>query len=116
MSTRKKPKTKRAYVSRPSQITKRAPTKRLKRRRAKNVAKPRKGFFPNPAPIKYVIAASRANGRGPRMFYDGKNFSQRTPMLFLTVKEASTKARALIKQFNILHDYRVGVEHAPRPR
>lgn len=38
-----------AYVKRPSQITKKAPTKRLATRRIKNLQVPR-GVFPNPAP------------------------------------------------------------------
>lgn len=36
------------YVKRPSQITRAAPTKRLVKRRTKVVAKPKKGYFPNP--------------------------------------------------------------------
>lgn len=36
------------YVNRPSQITKKAPTKRLKKRRTINLQSPR-GVFPNPA-------------------------------------------------------------------
>lgn len=37
------------YVNRPSQITKKAPSKRLKKRRTKNLQVPR-GVFPNPSP------------------------------------------------------------------
>lgn len=37
------------YVNRPSQITKKAPTKRLKKRRTINLQTPR-GVFPNPSP------------------------------------------------------------------
>ncbi len=42
--------TKDAYVKRPSQITRKTPTKRLVKRRVKKVASPKvtKGFFPNP--------------------------------------------------------------------
>lgn len=52
-----------AYVRRPSQITRKTPTKRLVKRRVKKVAAPKatKGFFPNPiekrvsrGPIKFV--------------------------------------------------------------
>ncbi len=52
------------YVNRPSQITKKSPTKRLKIRRAKNLQSPR-GVFPNPLSAKkhYVIQA----WKGPRM-------------------------------------------------
>lgn len=42
------------YVNRPSQITKKSPTKRLKTRRAKNLRSP-KGVFPNPARKNPVI-------------------------------------------------------------
>lgn len=38
-----------AYVNRPSQATKAAPSKRLKARRAKRAAQPVKGYFPNPS-------------------------------------------------------------------
>jgi len=37
-----------AYINRPSQITRKSPTKRLKRRRAEAVKHPVKGRFPNP--------------------------------------------------------------------
>lgn len=41
--------TENAYINRPSQITRKSPTKRLKRRRAEAVKHPVKGRFPNPA-------------------------------------------------------------------
>lgn len=115
MKQKTKP-TKKRYIARPSQITKQVPTRRLRKRRAKNLRTSKKGFFPNPAPIKYVIVAQRASGKGPRMVFDGKNFSQRTPVTFDTVQKAATKARALIKQHSILHKYRVLIGHAPRPQ
>lgn len=37
-----------SYVKRPSQITRKTPTKRLVQRRTKNKAAGRKGYFPNP--------------------------------------------------------------------
>jgi len=47
-SAARKPAAKRAYVNRPSQATKKPPTKRLKARRAANVRG--SGMFPNPKP------------------------------------------------------------------
>lgn len=44
----KKGSTPRAYINRPSQTTKAKPSKRLKRRRAKNIAQGRTGSYPNP--------------------------------------------------------------------
>lgn len=116
MSAKKKSVTKKSYVARPSQITKRAPTKRLRKRRVKNVAKPRKGFFPNPAPIKYMIVARRS-ASAPKMHFDGKNFSQRKEVeKFDTVAGAESKARRLIAAHPVLRKYRVSIEHCPRPR
>lgn len=116
MRAKKKAPKKRSYVSRPSQITKRAPTKRLRKRRVKNVAKPRKGFFPNPAPIKFMIVARRS-ASGPKMHFDGKNFSQRKEVeKFDTAVSAEAKARRLIGLHPVLRKYRVSIEHVPRPR
>lgn len=44
-----------AYVRRPSQITRKTPTKRLVKRRVKKVAAPKatEGFFPNPVEARY---------------------------------------------------------------
>src|SRR3990172_8905674 len=39
---------KKAYVARPSQITRRKPSVRLLKRRTENVRRPAKGYFPNP--------------------------------------------------------------------
>lgn len=115
VTPRKNP-AKRSYVSRPSQITKRAPTKRLRKRRAKNVAKPRKGFFPNPAPVKFMIVARKSKA-GPKMHFDGKNFSQRKEVeKFDTAVIAESKARRLIAAHPVLRKYRVSIEHVPRPR
>ena len=45
------------YVNRPSQITKKAPTKRLKKRRTVNLQSPR-GVFPNPKNVTRHIGLS----------------------------------------------------------
>lgn len=48
-----------SYVRRPSQITRKSPSKRLVRRRVKRVAKPVKGFFPNPAVLRWPANTPR---------------------------------------------------------
>lgn len=42
------------YVTRRSQMTGKPPTKRLKKRRAKAVAAPKKGYFPNPGKVRVI--------------------------------------------------------------
>lgn len=42
------------YVARRSQMTGKPPTKRLKKRRAKAVAAPKKGYFPNPGKVRVI--------------------------------------------------------------
>lgn len=42
------------YVARRSQMTGKPPTKRLKKRRAKVVAAPKKGYFPNPGKVRVI--------------------------------------------------------------
>lgn len=112
--------TKKRYVSRPSQITKKAPTKRLRKRRAKNLRTSKKGFFPNPVKprvvsvVSYVITARRSKG-SPKMTFDGKNFSQRKPVTFAKDELALNKARALVKRYPILRKYRVAIETHARP-
>lgn len=49
---RKNPAPRKRAISRPSQVTKKAPTKRLVSRRKAAAKKPVKGYFPNPAPGK----------------------------------------------------------------
>lgn len=44
----KKGSTPRQYINRPSQTTKKKPTKRLRKRREKNIAQGRTGSYPNP--------------------------------------------------------------------
>lgn len=57
----RKPAAKRAYVNRPSQATKKPPTKRLKARRAANVRG--SGMFPNPKPrFQYLVHVVAADG------------------------------------------------------
>lgn len=100
-----------SYVSRPSQITKRAPSKRLKKRRRKNIKSPHAGFFPNPSrrPILFVITAQK--GKGPKMHYDGTKFSQRERVkTFPTMEAAQRKALELLKQFSILRNYSIRIE------
>lgn len=59
----KKPAAKRAYVNRPSQATKKPPTRRLKARRAANVRG--SGMFPNPMPHR-VYRVYNVNADGTR--------------------------------------------------
>lgn len=74
-----------AYVNRPSQITRKAPTKRLKARRTERVAHPVKGTFPNPIPKMTLYAT------GP---FDSSQFMVRTAY-FLDRKEAVQYAQAI---------------------
>lgn len=107
---RKNPARKGNYVSRPSQITKEAPSKRLRKRRRKNLAKPRKGMFPNPSgrPL-YLLTIQR--GKGKKMHYDGKHFSERPRIHFFpSAGLAAKKGRELQGQFPILNGYTMRVE------
>lgn len=98
----------RSYVNRPSQITKGPPSRRLKRRRKRNVKAPKRGFFPNPRPLLYKICIQK--GKGPKMHFDGQKFSQRARVTLLPKDRAITKARGLMKQFPVLRPYRMTVE------
>lgn len=108
----------RAYINRPAERTRRAPTRRLKRRRSANRVKK---FFPNPNsryhPLKsgtrprsgFVIGAKK--GKGKKMFFTGEKFSDfGKPEFFSTQTGAVTKAKALIEQYPILKGYDVTVE------
>lgn len=98
-----------SYVKRPSQITKRKPSARLRKRRVKNIKKPVKGRFPNPRPLLFIITAKK--GAGKKMHFDGTNFSERAKVkMFPTMGEAETKAQALLKSFPVLRGYRVMIE------
>lgn len=97
------------YVRRPSQITKKKPTKRLRKRRGKNFDRPTKGRFPNPTKRGYVICIKR--GTGPKMHYDGEKFSQRAKYHVFPTKDAALKkARAFLAKYRVLHKYAVTVE------
>lgn len=105
---RKRAKRAKTYVSRPSQITKKAPSKRLRRRRVKNVKSPKRGFFPNPRPLLYIITAQ---GTGKKMHFDGTKFSERERVsTFSTVDAAQRKALELLKRFPVLRKYKIAVE------
>lgn len=98
-----------SYVTRPSQITKQAPSKRLRKRRRKNIVKPVKGRFPNPRPLLFIITAQK--GSGKKMHFDGKNFSERTRVsTFKSMDDAERKAQTLLKTFPLLRSYRIMVE------
>lgn len=100
---------KKAYVRRPSQITRAAPSKRLRKRRRKNITAPTKGRFPNPRPLLFIVTAKK--GSGKKMHFDGKNFSERPRVkTFGTMVEAEAKARQLLKSFPILRTYKLFVE------
>jgi len=51
-------------ISRPSQVTKKAPTKRLVARRKKAAAKPVKGYFPNPRKAEKLVTLQIEIDRG----------------------------------------------------
>lgn len=98
-----------AYIRRRSQITKKPPRKRLKKRRAKNFDAPRKGRFPNPRPLLFILTAKR--GAGKKMHFDGKHFSERTRVkLFATAEAANKVGLALLRKFSILRGYKLKVE------
>lgn len=58
-----RPRTKRAYINRPSERTKATPTARLRKRRAKLVEKPAPGYFPNPRKRRKPIWAVGCDGK-----------------------------------------------------
>lgn len=63
-AAKRAPAKKSAYVNRPSQATKKAPSKRLKARRAANVRG--SGMFPNPASkVSHTLYAVEARSSGP---------------------------------------------------
>lgn len=99
-------------VGRKSQITGKAPSGRLKKRRRKNTVK---GRFPNPRPLMYIITAKAS---GKKMHYDGTRFSERAKIkLFRSSETAHEYALGLIERFPILRRYRVAVEdNRPPPK
>lgn len=98
-----------ASRTRPSQITKKSPRKRLRKRRAKNFDRPTKGRFPNPSKTGFVVCIQKGNG--PKMHYDGVKFSQRpTRKVFPSQAIALRKAREFLAKFPTLRKYRVTVE------
>lgn len=80
-----------AYVTRPSQITKKKPSNRLVRRRRKVVASPRKGYFPNPL---HVLRLQKKAGRIWRTF-------DKRPYSAENVTEMKELARKLAVQWNV---------------
>lgn len=97
------------YIRRPSQITKKSPRKRLRKRRAKNFDRPTKGRFPNPVKTGFRICIQK--GSGPKMHFDGVKFSQRpTVKGFPSQAIALRKAREFLAKFPTLRKYRVTVE------
>lgn len=97
------------YIRRPSQITKKKPTKRLRKRRGKNYDRPTKGRFPNPSRKGFKICIRKGNG--PKMHYDGEKFSQRPhPRTYPTQAAAMKEGRFLLTKFRVLKKYRVTVE------
>jgi hypothetical protein len=93
------------YVNRPSEATKKPPTKRLKERRAKNKGG---GYFPNPV-TGYVIYAQR--GSGPRMHYKGEKFTTNgKPQLFSSQHDAAKAAQEILDNHSVMRTYRVTVE------
>lgn len=97
------------YIRRPSQITKKSPRKRLRKRRAKNFDRPTKGRFPNPVKTGFVICIQK--GKGPRMCYDGEKFSQREKRKVFPSQAAALKeGQWLFTKFRVLRKYRVTVE------
>lgn len=98
------------YIRRRSQITKKAPRKRLKKRRAINFDRPRKGRFPNPRPLLFILTAKK--GKGKKMHYDGTNFSERARVsTFPSMDAAQRKGLELLRKYgHALRGYRLKVE------
>lgn len=93
--------------NRKSQITKEAPSLRLKKRRRKNT---NHGRFPNPAPLLYIITAKAPGTGSKRMHYTGTKFSDsRRVKLYGSKKEALTEAQALVDTYAVLKRYRIAV-------
>lgn len=99
-----------AYIRRRSQITKKPPRKRLKKRRAKNFDRPTKGRFPNPRLMLYILTAKK--GVGKKMHFDGKHFSERARVsTFATMDAAQKKGLELLRKYgHALRGYKLRVE------
>jgi hypothetical protein len=107
-----------AYINRRSQITKKSPRRRLKKRRAVNFDRPKKGRFPNPGsgtrrnsrPLLFILTAKK--GAGKKMHFDGTNFSERARVsTFPTMEKAQTKGLELLRKYShALRGYRLKVE------
>lgn len=119
-------------VAASEQITAARKRRAIKRQlRAKGVTVPKESEYDlpalrklrtaNPAPLGFAIFARK--GKGPRMHYDGKKFTNNgTPKLYGKTSVASSAGRALLKRYPLLKSYRVTVEPVnarkgnPRPK
>lgn len=102
------PKGSKAYIRRASEATEKRPTKRLRKRRAKNRVR---RTFPNPAPKGFVLYARK--GSGSRMYYTGRSFStHESPVIFKTAASALNTSKFLIDAYPLLWQYKLTVESA----
>lgn len=93
----KRPVPKKRAVSRPSQITKKAPTKRLVARRKIAAKKPVKGYFPNPLQEKMSVNKGKANF--PYLVQRQNTENWNTSAAFKTKSEAFIFARELAAKY-----------------
>lgn len=103
-----------AYIRRPSEATKKSPTKRLRKRRAKNRVR---RTFPNPKgrpPQGFALYARK--GSGPKMVYNGRSFTNHDkPVVFPTTKSADDTGKFLIDAYPLLKQYALTIEPARPP-
>lgn len=88
--------------------TRRKVVKKAPRKKARKASPPKV--------TRYAIFARK--GSGPRMHFDGKNFSQRATMKsYATAKEAYNTALTLMRKFSVLRKYALTIEgsHSSRP-
>lgn len=84
-------------ISRPSQVTKKAPTKRLVARRKVAAKKPVKGYFPNPLQEKMSVNKGKANF--PYLVQRKNTENWNTSAAFKTKSEAFIFARELAQKY-----------------
>jgi len=93
----KRPAPKKRAISRPSQITKKAPSKRLVARRKVAAKKPVKGYFPNPLQEKMSTNKGKANF--PYLVQRQNTENWNTSAAFKTKSEAFIFARELAAKY-----------------
>lgn len=93
----KRPAPKKRAISRPSQVTKKAPSKRLVARRKVAAKKPVKGYFPNPLQEKMSTSKGKANF--PYLVQRQNTENWNTSAAFKTKSEAFIFARELADKY-----------------